>query len=139
MKQNGFVIKTDKEYATVEITRTSACEKCHSADACFSCNKKMQAKALNEIGAQVGDRVEIESSSSMILAFASLVFILPIVFALSFYYIGTLFTTGLLTPFLISFGGFALSFVLICFLVNKTAASKNNVKITKIISQLDSN
>ena len=47
----------------------------------------MRAEVENKLGAKVGDTVEIESESGVILSYAALVFILPIAVCALFYYI----------------------------------------------------
>ena len=90
MKTVATVIATDGRIATVETERTSACEGCHkNADgkSCSVCSlvggeRKFTARAYNEIGAKVGDRVMIESRTERVIWYAVLVFVLPLLVAL---------------------------------------------------------
>ncbi len=99
MQTKATVIALDGKFAIVETERTSACEGCHKAEdgGCSVCSlmgsqKKITAKALNRAGAQIGDRVAVESSTSRMLWYAVLVFLLPIVTALAGWGIAALIT-----------------------------------------------
>lgn len=95
MITNATVIEilSDK-VAVVEAARKSACDGCHKmaqGENCSVCtllggDRKITAKANNKIGAEVGDRVEIESSSGLLMLYAVIIFMLPIVAALAAYY-----------------------------------------------------
>ena len=65
--------------AEVEVLRGTACgDDCGSCEACHYASK-IRVEAKNEIGAQVGDRVEIEARTSRILGAAVLVYVVPFV------------------------------------------------------------
>ncbi len=93
MLNTAVVIETDRDRAVVRVERKSACEGCHKASGgkdCAVCglvggNRTLDARAINSVGAEVGDTVEIESASSRVLLYAALVFILPIVLAFAGY------------------------------------------------------
>ena len=90
MKTKAIVTAVDGRFATVETTRTSACEGCHKAsegEGCSVCSlmggeQKLSSKAYNPVGAKVGDTVMVESSSARMLWYAALVFLVPILFAI---------------------------------------------------------
>ena len=104
MRQTGVVIARSDRHAVVEVRRMSACAGCHKAasessvmtgsdaatephtDVCADCQMfpvvaELSVTALNEIGAEVGDRVVIESSTQLILGYAAAVFSLPLLLA----------------------------------------------------------
>ena len=87
MESIGRVTETSGEIATVEVRRESACEGCHknAEGGCSVCtlmggekNRVMRTTVRNPIGAKVGDVVRIESPSEKTLAWAALVFLLPL-------------------------------------------------------------
>ena len=90
MKTIATVIATEGRIATVETERTSACEGCHKNEdgkGCSVCSlmggeRKFSARAYNEIGAKIGDRVMIESRTDRVIWYAVLVFVLPLLVAL---------------------------------------------------------
>jgi sigma-E factor negative regulatory protein RseC len=95
MKTKAIVTAVDGRFATVETTRTSACEGCHKAtegEGCSVCSlmggeKKLSSKAYNPVGAKVGDTVMVESSSARMLWYAALVFLVPILVAILGYFV----------------------------------------------------
>ena len=99
MKTIATVIETpEKGIAVIKVERQSACEGCHRAteeNGCSVCTllggkNAANARARNDLGATVGDRVAIESRTSRILSYAALVFLLPVACLLAGYFIGTL-------------------------------------------------
>ena len=95
MKQRGLVIRTEGPVATVRIRRSTACEGCHRhAEGCAACSllggdRQHTALVRNDIGALPGDTVEIEASDRLILSYAAVVFLFPILLALAFYLVGS--------------------------------------------------
>ena len=65
--------------AEVEVLRGTACgDDCESCGVCHYASK-IRVEAQNDIGAQVGDRVEIEALTSRVLGAAVLVYVVPFV------------------------------------------------------------
>ena len=96
MRQRAVVVEVNGEYATVETSRRTMCDGCAKGGGCgghceitglVASRGKMRAEVENKLGAKVGDTVEIESESGVILSYAALVFILPIAVCALFYYI----------------------------------------------------
>ncbi|MBQ4354959.1 MAG: SoxR reducing system RseC family protein [Clostridia bacterium] len=94
MRQRAVVLKTEGKIAEIEVSRASMCEGCEKNGGCgghcditglVSSGGKMKAKAYNTIGAQPGDRVEVETDSRRVLGYAALVFLVPIVVCALFY------------------------------------------------------
>lgn len=87
------VTAVNGDKATVKIKRKSACDQCHASQngkACGACNlflgdDSFTADVENPIGAQVGDRVTVEASSSDVIRLTALLFILPLVCAGALY------------------------------------------------------
>lgn len=139
MRQIATVIEGG-QIATVEIMRSSACDGCHKRQGggCVTCdifgmNRKMTAKAKNEAGAKAGDRVVVETASGRVLGYAAFVFLFPIIMGLIFYFAADAFDMSNPIPYVSSFAGFALSFVIIYFTVNKIAKNRNDIIIVSIV------
>lgn len=90
MKTVATVVELRGRIAVVETDRVSACEGCHKAapgQTCSVCTlmgsgkRSVRSQADNGIGAAVGDRVEVETSSRRILLYAALVFLVPMLAA----------------------------------------------------------
>ena len=142
MQTRARVIAVDGAYATVETTRTSACEGCHKAAEgnCSVCSlmgsgRKIEAKAYNGIGAVVGDSVAIESYTGRMLWYALLVFILPIVAGLGLWGISTAVTEFPLWQALSGVLGVALSFVGIFFYSKRIQKARCDIEITEILDK----
>ncbi len=87
MKENGKVTKIISLHE-VEITfpKNSACEKC---GACRLAGEgKVSITATNKLGAQLGDKVEVEIATKGLVFGSLLVFVLPIVFLIVGYFLG---------------------------------------------------
>ena len=98
MRQIGIVTDITEQKTTVAVQRMSACAGCHKATPgmsgdehtsqpdishCHECSMfptetEMSVCAVNEIGAEIGERVVIESETELILGYAAAVFLLPI-------------------------------------------------------------
>lgn len=105
---------TAPDKAEVEVLRGTACGgDCGSCEACHYASK-IRVEAVNGIGAQVGDRVEIEARTARILGAAVLVYVVPFVL----FFIGYLIASALLSlgegmSMLMSFAFFALGGVIV--------------------------
>ena len=98
MRQRATVMETDGDAATVLVMRSTMCEGCEKSGGCGGhCavsgiagdSRPMTAKAVNVIGARVGDVVEVESDGGVVLGAAALVFLLPIAVCFLFFFIGS--------------------------------------------------
>ena len=135
MTQKGIVKEIKGNYATVSVKRQSACDSCHANGYCVECKKSMDAVALNEVGAQTGDTVELESPTGTVLGYAALVFLMPVVMAIGSFVVFSLWFSQT-ASLLASLGFFILAFVFIYFYFNKRSVKeKNIVKIIKIIKK----
>ena len=100
MRVKAVVTEVSEKYSVVESERMSACEGCHkSAEGCSVCSlmgseKKISTKAINRIGAKVGDTVEIETESRRVMLYAAVVFMLPVLLCLAFYGVASLIGFG---------------------------------------------
>lgn len=80
MTQFAIIKKlTAPDKAEVEVLRGTACgDDCESCGVCHYASK-IRVEATNDIGAEIGDRVEIEARTSRILGAAVLVYVVPFV------------------------------------------------------------
>ena len=97
MRTLATVVEIENENtATVSVARRAACDGCHkNADGqgCSVCSllggkREMRVRARNEVGATVGDTVEVESRTGRMLGYAALIFLLPVLMALAGYFAG---------------------------------------------------
>ncbi len=138
MQQIGIVRAVEGDFAMVEVSRKSACEGCHAnkegeCSACVSFGgKAVTSKALNALGAKVGDRVMLESASSTVLLYAAAVFLFPILLGIIGYFVGGLFG-GSVPSYVGAVLGFVLAFVIVWATLNKYAAKHTAVRITQIL------
>lgn len=116
MKVKATVTKVFRDHATVESERLSACEGCHKLEkGCSVCalmggNRKIETNARNSIGAEVGDEVEIETETKTVLFYSLIVFVLPLVMMLGFYFAASALGSSVLVCVLCALFGFAASF-----------------------------
>lgn len=148
MEQIAKVISTDKTAGTavVSVSRKTMCDGCSKADCDGSCTMgnmfgssgEMKATVINEVGAEDGDTVGIESPTKTVLSTAAFVFIFPIIAAFAAYAVAALSGAGEGTSLLIALGGFVLAFIIIGFYERFCGKKKISVRITKIIKSNDS-
>lgn len=89
MLDRGKVFKVEGKTAWVEFMPTSKCSKC---GACFMSHDsgKMILEAENSIGAEIGDLVEVEISSTSQVLFPLVIFGIPLLFLLIGIFLGIL-------------------------------------------------
>ncbi len=140
MLTKATVLNTEGDIALVEVERSSACEGCHkneTGEGCSVCtltggNRKFSAKALNKVGAVKGDKVEITSSSSRVLFYSALVFLLPVVVALAFYFAAQRLFNAELYHYLALVGGFVLSFAFVWLYSKSVGAKRCDIEIVRV-------
>lgn len=132
MRQSGVVRETNGDFATVEVMQTSACVGCSQQEGCIHCKKKITCSAYNQIGAVAGDKVILESSSAVILLYAVLVFLLPLMVCGMSYYLLGLAALSKLLRFIISSCIFVLIYVIIYFIADRRENTKKTVRIVEI-------
>ena len=87
MTTTGEVRETSGELAKVRVYRSSSCgENCASCKGCAG-RKPIEIWAENPVGARPGDQVTVESSSARVLSLAALLYLLPLVTAVLFYFV----------------------------------------------------
>ena len=142
MQTKAVVVATNGMFATVETERKSACDSCHKAEegGCSVCSlmgsdRKIATKAINTVGARIGDTVMIESNTSRMLWYAVLVFILPILVALIGWGISSMFTTNITIQTISAFAGFALSLLGVAIYSKKISTCRCDVEIIEILTK----
>lgn len=70
----------DSQHAIISVPRKSACG--HDCEECAGCGisgTAIRAKAINTVGAQIGQKVVVESSTEKMLGIVAMVYLTPIV------------------------------------------------------------
>ncbi len=80
--EQGLVIDTNADTATVKTVRSESCESCAQKESCNTGGGKneMQVKVKNGLGARIGDTVIISIKTTSLLKAAFLLYIFPILF-----------------------------------------------------------
>ena len=144
MEQTGKVVALDREYATVEIKRLSACDSCHKAESgCAVCSlmsagSTHRARALNTVGAAVGDRVVLVADDSRILLYSVLVFILPLVLSAAAYATASLLGATTAICAVAVAAAFAASFVLLFFTLDRREKKQPKIRISRVLAEGES-
>ena len=146
MLKTAEVISTDGKLAVVKSERSAMCDGCHKSSCGSSCamgaimgtDKSVTVTALNKAGAEKGDTVELESSDRIILTYALVVFILPIVVCALLYAAGTSLFDGERIPVLLAVIGFMLTFVGIGFFEKLRRGKEPDVVIVRVIKKSES-
>lgn len=147
--QRTAVVVNDlgKNIKEIEVSRETACEGCSQQGSCHACimlgdskkNRAMRTKAFDPLGAQVGDRVEVETESSTVIKYAAEVFLLPIILGAVGYLLGESLgakiseSIGKFLPLICSLVGFAAAFAYVKLVPAKRAEMNCDVKIVRII------
>lgn len=143
MQTTATVIKTNQNRATVEVERQSACEGCHKnkdGGGCSICSltgasKKFEAMAINEIGAKVGDRVTVVTRTERVLGYAALVFLLPVLVGVAFYFLAGAFTSAETMRYVALVLGFVLSFFFVWLYARYVAKNRCDAEIVQILDK----
>ena len=109
-------------YAEVSVPRKSACG--HDCEECAGCGMTgaaIKARARNDIGAQPGDKVVVESSTKKIFGVVALVNVLPVVLFLLGYFLSEGLAEGM--RYAIAVATFVVSFIP-CVLYDRHARKK---------------
>ena len=109
-------------YAEISVPRKSACG--HDCEECAGCGMTgaaIKARARNDIGAQPGDKVVVESSTRKIFGVVALVYVLPVVLFLLGYFLSEGLAEGV--RYAIAIAAFAVSFIP-CILYDSHARKK---------------
>ncbi len=139
MKQKAIVRETKGAYAIVEVSRSSMCDGCvkqscesHTcaAGAMFASARTITARVKNPVGAVVGDTVWVESTDRTVLAYAALVFLMPVAVCILAWYAASLLGAPVWGTYAAAGAGFLLSFLGIGLVEKKKKASEPDLEIT---------
>ena len=78
--EQGIVIKTDSRSAWVKTVKSGNCAGCTARGSCHTMggDDKMEVRAINEVGAKVGDRIVLSFKTSSLLKASFLLYVFPI-------------------------------------------------------------
>ncbi|WKY46167.1 SoxR reducing system RseC family protein [Eubacteriaceae bacterium ES2] len=112
MTKYGKIVALKNANAILQVPRSTACgDKCASCSG--HCNQGMiEIEVKNSLDAHIGDRVEIETSTQMVLGAALLVYLVPLMMML----LGVFLTNIIMNSIGISPNEFLSAFVGFCFL-----------------------
>ena len=85
----------DEVHAVISVPRKSACG--HDCEECAGCgvtSAAVHAKAVNTVGAKVGQKVVVQSDTKKMLRIVALVYLIPVVLFLAGYVIPALMGTS---------------------------------------------
>ena len=78
--EKGVVVRINADSAWVKTSKSAACEGCSARGACHShgSNDEMEVKAINDVGAKVGDRIILSMEAGPLLKASFLLYMFPI-------------------------------------------------------------
>ena len=83
LEEEGIVVKVEEGYAFIQTERGTSCDGCSAKSSCHSMSDTdgsiMEMRAINEMGAKVGDRVKVAIDSIVFLKSSFLVYVLPLI------------------------------------------------------------
>ena len=112
MHETGILVEILPDgYGIVQVHARGSCEKCSAKNACDPSGKTSRRLRLSLEGKtyKPGDLVEIETSPRSLLTAALLVYLLPLVSAITVYHIVSMRTKGQALALLGFFGAFVIS------------------------------
>ena len=134
MTQFAIIKKlTAPDKAEVEVLRGTACgDDCGSCEVCHYASK-IRVEARNDVGAQLGDRVEIEARTSRVLGAAVLVYVVPFVLFFIGYAVAAAlnFSEGL--SMVMSFAAFAVGMVIVVIVGRRHRKNPIPYNITRVV------
>lgn len=142
MRQTAVVVSKNGKIAEIRVERVSMCDGCthkncdsHTcvAGSLMGAGKTLVTRAYNEVDANVGDTVSVETATKKVLSYAALVFLLPILFAAVFYAFGNgLFHTAV-GAYGMAGSGFVLSFCILSMVERRAERKKPEIVIRAVL------
>jgi len=77
--EKGIVIKIESGTAWVRTLPSEACSGCSSCGTCNAQREDAEVEVINEVGAQIGDRILIDIKTSAYLKATFLLYVFPII------------------------------------------------------------
>lgn len=118
MEQIAVVKKVmENGMAQVAVERETACGAAHSCADCAGCEKMMTnthtvVTAFNDVKAGQGDVVKVRSENGTFFKTAAIVYILPLILAMVFYFVAVAVTVGEGLQVLLAFAGLAVGILI---------------------------
>jgi sigma-E factor negative regulatory protein RseC len=78
MRQVGYIVALEGGVAEIALGEHAQCQRCGACLAAMG-KKRRRIKAVNGVGAQIGDKVEVETAPGFAIAAAFLLYICPII------------------------------------------------------------
>ncbi|MBN1948392.1 MAG: SoxR reducing system RseC family protein [Candidatus Cloacimonetes bacterium] len=135
-EDTALVVEVKKGFVTVEISRTGACASCGMSGICVGKNQALRHRISTDMDLRSGDQVKLHISSGVKLLSSFLIFVMPIIFMILFYF-SAKHIFGFREEFaiIISFTGLLVSGILI-YLADKRFAGKIHFEIVeKVINE----
>lgn len=83
LEEEGRVVRIEDGYAIIHTERGTSCDGCSAKSSCHtmtdSSSSLMEMRAINSVGAKVGDRVKVAIDSIVLLKSSFLVYVLPLI------------------------------------------------------------
>lgn len=83
LEEEGIVVRVEEGYAFIHTQRGSSCDGCSAKSSCHSMadagSNIMEMRAINDMGAEVGDRVKVAIDSIVFLKSSFLIYVLPLI------------------------------------------------------------
>jgi positive regulator of sigma E activity len=143
MQTKATVIRIENGKTIVEVERQAACDGCHKnkdGEGCSICSltggsRKFEATAANALGAKVGDVVTVSTETEKVLWYAVLVFMLPLIVGVAFYFLSGLLFEGEIFRYVSLVFGFVLCFFFVWLYARSVARKRCDVEIVEIVEK----
>ncbi len=148
MKKIAEIISINGNIAVIKVERSSMCSGCASKTSgnctcshgsLLGADKSMTSKAVCNISVSPGDLVEIQTSDSKVLWYATLVFIMPLIVFAACYAVSMHLTVNEGLSFIIGAMGFAITFGIIGLIEHRKKKSTPDIAVVRVISHNDVN
>ena len=142
--EQGIVIKADSRAEWVKTVKSGNCAGCTARGSCHTMggDDEMEVRAINEVGAKVGDRIVLSFKTSSLLKASFLIYVFPILLLI----VGAAIGQKMAPRFDFNPSGFSaimgFAFFFVALLIIKTMADKlakkndYRPKVTKILSRI---
>ena len=143
MIAKGTVLSVDGNKAHIRTFKESACGGCMNCENKDKCDAHFmlvdsrdsyECDVVNDIGAKVGDVVELYTPTPVSISLALIIFVLPVLVTVAAYLLADVFFEKYM-PVVFAVIAFFASFFVGAVLANRFSAKKVNVSISKIIEE----
>ncbi len=125
----GRVKEIDGKFAIVEMIKSGSCDSCAIHGFCGAGNKAVHHRIKTDIKLQAGDTVQVFIAPELKILSSFILFILPIIVMIGFYFLGKQFLNSEGKVIITSFIGLLLSGLAIFIIDKKFAAKKIKFEI----------